>query len=670
MLEKTKKFIKRTMLVSLLSLLVLGVFLALFLLLHYNLKLQNTGNDLTIKIFIYVLLILFPIIIIFYIWTSLAQQKSKTKSINNGINYYMENLISSLSIGIIVFQPNGNVLWVSNFISERFGEKIINENIEFFNDDKNFKNNFVNFKKIFKYDEYVYKINFVAEEMILVLRDITQEYSATYFYESEKLVVGEIEIDNYQLFRSSFTDEQNFKIQRAVNDLLENLSKKYNLMHRQYMEGKFIILTNRENLNKMIAINFKDFEKINETKIEQSRLSLSIGFGADSTSYLELTEMAKTALYQSQTRGGDQITVISSIEKTKRYGSSAEIGVLKSKTKIKLVANNLKIKLQDKNVKNVIIYGHKFADLDALGASYALYEIAKSYDKNVFIQNVTFDETGKKAVNKYIKNPLDIFISKSKIKSFNKDNTLVIIVDCSEETRIENPEVFENVIRDNLFIFDHHRVSKLNDVVDTLNIYIESTASSASEIITELIQFNEFQQCISPLGAQMLLNGIYLDTNQFRKSASSRTFAAAALLEDMGASVEEALSILKISEETNNKIIEIISKSREIKPGFWLSYTNDIVPIDVISMAADEILKIEGRKAAFVIAQLPRTNMSNNPIYKLSARSVGVNVQLIAEAVGGGGHFDAAAAISDSAANETLDIFVDNIIQAIISSKV
>ena len=100
-----------------------------------------------------------------------------------------------------------------------------------------------------------------------------------------------------------------------------------------------------------------------------------------------------------------------------------------------------------------------------------------------------------------------------------------------------------------------------------------------------------------------------------------------------------------------------------------MSYTNEIIPIDVISMGADEILKIEGRKASFVVAQLPMEKGSEHPIYKLSARSMGVNVQLIAEAVGGGGHFNAAAAVSDQKANETLDNFIDNIIQAIISSK-
>lgn len=669
MFEKFSKKLKKIILPLVIIFLTISSLVTIFFLIFFENKNSKDYLSSPISILVYSLLIFIAFLIIVFIFITKKEQKNSRKLISKGINYYVENLVSTLSIGIVVFRPNGEILWVSDFIENRFGEKIINKDINFFNKDLDSNKKFVDFQKIFKYDEYVYRLNFVAKEMILVIKDITQEYSATYFYEKEKLVIGEIEIDNYQLFRSSFSDEEIFAIQSYVKNILDELSKKYNFIYKQYMDGKFSVTTNRDNLNKMILSSFKDFEKLDDFKINRMRLSFSVGFGADASSYSQLVEMAKEALYQSQTRGGDQVTVMSSIEKIKRFGSKSEVTTVKSKTKIKNVANNLKIRLQDKKIKNVVIYGHKFSDLDAIGASYALYEIATKFGKKAVIQNITFDHTGKKAIDKYLKNWESIFVSNVKIKSFNKEETIVIIVDCAEDTRVENPLVFNNVEKENLFIFDHHRVSELNDVVDNLNVYIESTASSASEIIVEVIEFNEFQNYISALGAQMLLNGICLDTNQFKKSTSSRTFAAASLLEDWGASVEETLSLMKISAETNEKIIQIISKCKEIKPGYWLSYTSEIIPIDVVSMAADEILKIEGRKAAFVVAQLPKASEASAPIYKLSARSIGVNVQLIAEAVGGGGHFNAAAAVSDAKANETLETFVDNITQAIISSK-
>ncbi len=667
MFKKIKNSLKNSIVSIVSFVFLIGVLLTIFLLVYFygNDNLNNAA-----EIAIYALLAFAAIVLIVFIAVLTKHQKEKVKKINNSMNFYVENLISTLSIGIVIFQPNGKILWSSNFIEERFGKKINNESINFFNEEVDFDQKINDFTKIMQRDEYVYKLLFNAKEMLLIVKDITQEYAATHFYEIEKLVIGELEIDNYQLFRGSLSDEELFSIQLSVKELLDKLSSKYNLVHKQYMDGKFMILTNRENLNKMMINSFNEFDELdNKVKLGKVKVSLSVGFGTDSSNYETLVEMSKDALYQSQTRGGDQITVVSAIEKTKRFGSKSEISVVKSRTKIKNAANNFKIKLQDKKIKNVVIYGHKFADLDAIGASYALYEVCKAFDKKTIIQNVTFDDTAQKAIKKYIKNPDEIFVSKIKTKSLNKNDTIIVIVDCSEETRVENPGVFTNAKSENLFIFDHHRVSKLDEIVDNLNTYIETTASSASEIITELIQFNEFHKYLSPLGAQMLLNGIYLDTNQFKKSTSSRTFAAAALLEDWGANMQETLSIMKISSGTNEKIMKIVSESKEVKPGYWLSYTSDVVPIDVVSMAADEILKIEGRKAAFVVAQLPKKSQSDGTVYKLSARSMNVNVQLIAEAVGGGGHFNAAAAVSDSKTNESLESFVDNITQAIISTK-
>ena len=218
-------------------------------------------------------------------------------------------------------------------------------------------------------------------------------------------------------------------------------------------------------------------------------------------------------------------------------------------------------------------------------------------------------------------------------------------------------------------IFDHHRISKLNDIINDLNVYIETSASSACEIITEMISFNNFSKYISREAAQMLLNGIYLDTAQFKKSVSSRTFMASSILEDWGAKIDEAVEILKMSHSTNETMQKILANLKEIKPGYWLASYKGVAAPDVVSLTADEILRIEGRKAAFVIAKQPKQSNLDHDVFKLSARSIGVNVQLIAEAVGGGGHFNSAAAVSDAKAKESIETFTDNVIQAIISSK-
>lgn len=619
-----------------------------------------------ILLFLIVSITLFGILL----FISRSNFYKKEMLIKDSINNYVEHLVSSMAVGIIIFQPNGKIIWVSSFIEERFGKKIINQHVSKFIPDFFLDQKRVDFEKIILKNEFAYKVNYVAKDMVLILKDITQEYSATHFYEVERLVVGEIDIDNFQQYRTSFSEEDLFLIQTTVINLLELLSKKYNFSFKQYADDKFIILTNRSNLNKMILNNFKEIEQLQKQEvIKNTRISLSIGFGVDSSSYSKLMEMSKEGLRQSQSRGGDQITIISEVERPKYFGSKSEIAVLRSRTKIKNISLNLKQALQNPNIKNVIIYGHKIADLDAIGASYALYEIAKGFGKEVYIQNQTFDNTAKKAIDIYIKNPLKIFISPSKATNLTNKNSLVLIVDCADETRVENPKIFQKVDGKNIFIFDHHRISKLNDIIENLNVYVETSASSASEIITEMISFNQFFHLLSKESIQMLLNGIYLDTSLFKKSVSSRTFLAASILEEKGAHVEESISILKISQDTSDIINKILSNLQEVKPGYWLAAYKDVVYPDVVAMAADEILRIDGRKAAFVIAKQPKQANFEYDSFKLSARSVGVNVQIIAEAVGGGGHFNSAAAVSDHESKETFETFTDNVIQAIVSAK-
>lgn len=586
------------------------------------------------------------------------------------MNFYIENLVSSLSIGILILDLNGSIIWTSKFVESRFGKKIINKSISLIIEDLDITKKQIDFQKIIIKDEFVYEVKFYASEFIVTLKDITQEYTTTKFYEIERSVVGEIDIDNFQQYQSLLSEEELFLIQSAVINFFESLVKKYNFVYRQYLNSKFIIFTNKDVLNTMISSSFKDFNKLNEVDvIKNKRISLSIGFGTDSSNLRELLEMAKIGIQQSQSRGGNQITIISKNEPPQYFGSNSVIAPLKSKTKIKAVAERFKNCLENESIESVIIYGHKVADLDALGAAYAIYEIAKKHNKEAYIQNHSFDNTTKKTISKYIKSTSEIFISPAKAVSLTNKKTMIVIVDCADESRVENSKIFFKAYSDNIFIFDHHRISELNSIVDELNVYIESTASSTSEIITELILFCNFQNMISQKAIQLLLNGIYLDTLKFEKSTSSRTFIAASLLEEWGASPIEASSTLKISETSNEIINKILSTLKEVKPGYWLAAYKGTVPSDVVSIAAEEILKIEGRKAAFVIAKQPKKSKLEPDIFKLSARSIDINVQIIVEAVGGGGHFNSAAALSDAKVKESFETFTSNVIQAIVSAK-
>jgi c-di-AMP phosphodiesterase-like protein len=398
-----------------------------------------------------------------------------------------------------------------------------------------------------------------------------------------------------------------------------------------------------------------------DTSISGLKHTVSLGVGQGPVVISDLMEFSKQALSQAQSRGGNQIAVVSLNKMPMYFGAKTESRGTTSRVKLRQFTDNLVNRIKSKSIDNVIIYGHSNADIDAIGGAIGLYDLVKKFGKEVYIQNSTFDNSTKKIIDKYFKNDYSkFFISPSKANKISNKKTLVIIVDTSSPERTDNKNSILNVLDKNIFVVDHHRVLQLNSRFSKDNVYIDTLASSSSEIVVDILQFGIPNARLKEATAQVLLTGIYLDTKSFQRSTSTNTFNAAGWLETFGAKPTIAINHLKISEKDSQIVAKIIKNSIEVKPGFYLCTSEIEAPVDIISVAADELLRIEGHEAAFVISKIPGKKM-----LKLSARSLDHNVQIIAEMVGGGGHFGVAAATSE----ESLEIFKDNLIQAIVSVK-
>ncbi|MGL5643244.1 MAG: DHH family phosphoesterase, partial [Metamycoplasmataceae bacterium] len=498
--------------IKLVCIIVFALLLALML--GAIISLISIKMDMIAKITIITILILSLITIMAFIALNYKWSREWNLNIKKSINFYFENVVARSGMGIVVLSSAGKIIWISDFIYSRFSKKVINKQITELVPSLNISSVMEEYETIISKNNLFYKVQYFPKQLMLTFKDITSEQTAINHHELEKTVIGELDIDNFQQFQSILPEEEIFIIQSMVINLLDLISRKYNLTFRQYVNGKFILITNKANLDKMIETNFYEFDSLkNNDALKNVRVSVSVGFGIRSNKFEKLNEMAKIGIRQSQSRGGDQVTIISDKDKPKYYGSKSEIAINESRTKIKHIAQNLKERLLDPAIQKVIIYGHKFVDLDAIGASMALYEMAKHFDKEVYIQNQTFDDTARKSINKYIPNHTKIFISPSKANSLTDKRTLVIVVDCADSTRVENPKVFIKPLPNNIFIFDHHRISKLDDALVDLNVYIESTASSTCEIITEVIAFNQLKSILSTNTIQMLMNGLYMDSN-------------------------------------------------------------------------------------------------------------------------------------------------------------
>ncbi len=588
--------------------------------------------------------------------------KRKREKLEKSFDYYVDSMVATTGVGLIAFNEEGDVIWTSKFVAERISKQLIGKSLLSISETfkKGFSKGKVNFQ--FELNKIKYEANVDYKNKAISIKDITNESMVLEHYTDEKLVVGELEIDNFQQFQLILPPEELFRIQSEVIKMLDDISENLNFSYRQYVNGKFIIITNQNSLMKMKDDRFNFLDHLRRVNVVDGiQLSASIGFGSDSISHKKLISFAKEGLMQAQSRGGDQVSIISQTAKAEFYGSKSEIAKTTSRIKINQIASLFENSLTNSEIKNVVIFGHVYADLDAVGSALGVAGIAKGYGKNIYIQNVIIDGTTTEAMKALTDEEKAYFVKSSKVKKLvGSKHTLCVIVDTAEEGRTEFPEFIDKVREENLFVFDHHRVSSLHEKILKTNSYIDTTASSASEIVIEVIQFMKKNVKLSKTSAQMMLNGIYLDTQQFQKSTSARTFEAAAYLEKVGASGKVSIEVLKNSETETKLIAEILSQVVEVKPGFFISSYQGEVPGDVVSKAADEMLKTAGRKAAFIIAKIP-----DKKAFKLSARGLDTNVQLIAEAVGGGGHFGAAAAVSA----EPLNIFTENVKHAIVTTE-
>ncbi|MGX9395100.1 GGDEF domain-containing protein [Mycoplasma sp. 1781] len=607
-------------------------------------------------IVIYSLLVLGLGVFIFFIIRRYLKESSIA---NQTLNQFIQNEISDQGIGTIIFLNNGRIIWASNFVINKFGKSIVGKNIKTVFNIEEWDGNNNNF--VFKKDDYEYDVQVIFEKNIVQIKDITIQTALLNDYKMQRVVFGEFHIDNMNLYQVSLSQEDLYAIYSSFGSLFDDISKSYNIIYRQYENGRFFVLTNQETLEQLEKTNFEAFNQLKNKSLHKGiSLTLSGGFSYGLFKLETLDKLAKEALLQSKTRGGDQITVLTKNEHPRYYGTSSEININMSRTNVSYISKVLIAKLKSKNINKVIIYGHKNADLDALGSAWGIHKLARAYEKETFIQNKTFDETTQRVYDHM--SPLDkqIFISPKEATLLNDKKTLVVICDVADETRIENPNAFKGIEKDNIIIIDHHRIGANPLYAFRENTYIDSSASSASEIVSEIIAISNNGDKMDEITAQYLLNGIYLDTNNFQKQTSSKTFSAAALLEIWGAKIQISVNTLKLDIETFKQVLELLENLQEVKPGYFIAYKNILVSPDVISIAADEILRVNGRKAAFVIGKLAGTKKC-----KMSARGIDTNVQLIAEAVNGGGHYGTAAAESD----ENIELFVDNLIQAIVSVK-
>ena len=472
----------------------------------------------------------------------------------------------------------------------------------------------------------------------LYLFDITKERELVIQNMEQKAVVGLFYIDNYEEVVNSIEEVRRPLLIALIDRNLSKFAKSIDGVIRKFEKDKYIIVFQNKYLTKLNESKFGILDEIREINIgNELPVTLSVGIGVNEYSYSECVDYARVAIDLALGRGGDQ-AVIKHNEKFAFYGGKTR-GIETStrvKARIKAYAFGELIQECDK----VIIMGHKLGDLDSLGASIGIYACAKLYEKKaqIVLSEIT---TRIKALYDTIveepKYPEDLFISGTDAVGSITEKTLLVVVDVNRPSYTEYPEIFKYI--KNIVVFDHHRAGA-EHIENPVLSYIETYASSTCEMVTEILRYISDDIKLENIEADALFAGITVDTKNFAVKTGVKTFEAAAFLRRNGADAIRVRKFFKNDMESYKARATAVRDSIIYKDNMAIS----ICPSNignaslVAAQAADELLNIAGIKASFVISDMDGT------IY-ISARSLDdINVQLIMEKLGGGGHLSVAGA--------------------------
>lgn len=488
----------------------------------------------------------------------------------------------------------------------------------------------------------------VDDDLVIVyFKNVTEREQLRSNYKEEHVCQMYISIDNYDELISSSQSESKMTIPTEVDKLLNQWTEANNAAIESISESSYLVTIYRRDVDKLIEGRFSILDDVRAiTTKNDFPVSLSIGVGMGVLSLNENLELAEAALDLAMGRGGDQ-AVVKNGDRTHYYGGKLQSMEKNNKGKSRIIAHALKQLILESS--NVIVMGHQWPDMDCFGSAIGAYKIAKFLGKDVAIVIEDYNEA-LQVIYKQAKETEDyLIINREKAIEMCDDKTLVVVVDTHRPGMVECPQLLE--MADKLVVIDHHRLS--DDSIENLTLsYVESYASSASELMTEIIQYTSNKKIVNKFEAEALLAGITVDTNSYSIKTGVRTFEASAWLRKVGADTTEVKRFFQSEVTSFQMRAEAIASAEYMDEGVALSisqgYSTDAQIIN--AQVADQLLMVKGVKASFAAGR----NDKGKTV--ISARSLGeVNVQVIMEEFNGGGHLNSAGAQVDISPEEVIE---------------
>ena len=572
-------------------------------------------------------------------------------------------MLKEMDVPYGLIDENGKILWTNNQFDTLFEKSVLNKNImnifegikpEYlvFDDekpnhvklsykDKLFAVTLTKFELKNDYEDSA--LNLLEENsgqlISIYLRDETLISKLEKETKEERLVTANIYIDNYDEALDSIEDVKRSLLIALVDRKVNQYFSKMDALVRKIEKDKYFVVFKYKYLQKLMDDRFSVLEDVKTVKVgNEMAVTLSIGVGIKGTSYNENYEQARAAIDLALGRGGDQV-VVKNGEDIAYFGGKAKQVERNTRVKARVKAHALHEIIESR--ENVIIMGHSLTDVDSLGAGIGIFCAARVLGKKAQIvinEPTTSIRPLMECFTPEKGYPEDMFINSEIAIEEVSRNSLVMVVDTNRPSYTECPELLTRT--DTIVVFDHHRQG--SEVIENpLLSYIEPYASSACEMVAEVLQYFQEGFKLSPAEADCIYAGILIDTNNFMTKTGVRTFEAAAYLRRSGAEVTRVRKMLRNDMACYKARAEAVRHAEVYRGAFAISVcpSEDVEsPTIVGAQAANELLNIIGIKASFVLTEYA------GKIY-ISSRSIDeINVQLIMERMGGGGHLNVAGA--------------------------
>lgn len=457
--------------------------------------------------------------------------------------------------------------------------------------------------------------------------------------DNQSLCVGLLYIDNYEEVLESVEEVRRSLLMALIERKLNKYFASYDGIVKKMEKDKFFVIIRKQSLRRLKDNRFDLLEDVKTVNIgNDMSVTLSIGIGSDGMTYAQNYEFARTSIDLALGRGGDQV-VIKSPEGVSYFGGKSQ--QLEKNTRVKARVKALALKEIISAKDKVIVMGHSNTDVDSFGAAVGIYRIAKTLGRNAYIVVDNVNTTIQPWVEAF-KERLDkeefVIVNNGQAVELADANTALVVVDVNKPSYTECPDLLKRCR--SIVVLDHHRQGEETIENATLS-YVEPYASSACEMVAEILQYVEDGIKVKSVEADCLYAGIVVDTSNFVAKAGVRTFEAAAFLRRNGADVTRVRKMFREDANDYRAKADAVSQANIFMDEYAISVCqadNVSSPTVVGAQAANELLNIVGIKASFVFTQM------NETVY-ISARSIDeLNVQVVMEKLGGGGHINVAGA--------------------------